>query len=303
MRAKTSPAHFRYTGLLPIEPRDDLFWPIDLRPESVPFPDWEPSARKRPRATARFSILIAFCTGVATALLWQSYGDAAREMTANLRLQLGSLAALTAQNGHTRDEIARAAASTEQFSAMSIDLDVVGQDVDKSATTIAADREPTARSTDQIATRQEPATRRTDQTAATKATGVPASRTDGTSLRPMVRLNKKPTEAKPPQTSSERGKQLPAMSGQDASCFPSASAVLESYPGGLPSWTLRAPGHEGTLCWHAAARPKVSDQRPRVSDYRSAIMRSEEVVGTGDTEFFAPVAPFRRGGSWEGGLP
>jgi hypothetical protein len=35
MRAKTSPAHFRYTGLLPIEPRDDFFWPIALKPEPI----------------------------------------------------------------------------------------------------------------------------------------------------------------------------------------------------------------------------------------------------------------------------
>jgi hypothetical protein len=35
MRAKTSPAHFGYTGLLPIEPRDDFFWPIALKPEPI----------------------------------------------------------------------------------------------------------------------------------------------------------------------------------------------------------------------------------------------------------------------------
>jgi hypothetical protein len=66
MSAKTGSAHSRYAGLLPIEPSDDFFRPIDLKsepielklkpidlkPEDVPFPNWEPSARKRPRSLA-----------------------------------------------------------------------------------------------------------------------------------------------------------------------------------------------------------------------------------------------------------
>jgi hypothetical protein len=145
-----------------------------------------------------------------------------------------------------------------------------------------------------------------DQARSAKANSITVESRDGAaSLQPTLTLNIKPTEAKPPQTSSERGKQSPAASGRDASCFPSASAVLQNHPGGWPTWTLRAPGHGGTLCWHAAARPSGSDHRPRVSHYRSETVRGEEeeTVGTTNTELFAPFAPYGRGGSWEGGLP
>jgi hypothetical protein len=255
MSAKTGSAHSRYPGLLPIEPSEDFFRPIDLKPEDVPFPNCEPSARKPLRA--RF--LIAFCTGAATTLLWHSYGDAAREMIANLDPQFGWLAprpALTAQSRHTPDVIGQAAPSAEQLNAMSIDLDMAEPNADKNATTIATDREPTTRSTDQIATSHEPTTRSTDQTAATKASGIPVqSRADEASLQPAERFDRKPTEAKPPRTLPEKRKPLSVASGHDPSCFPSASAVLQNHPGGWPTWTFRAPGHEGTICWYAAAPP------------------------------------------------
>jgi hypothetical protein len=78
------------------------------------------------------------------------------------------------------------------------------------------------------------------------------------SSQPTVRLDIKPTEsgveARPPQTLPERGRQLFAATGHDSSCFPSASAVRQNDPGAWPSWTLRAPGHEGTRCWYAATR-------------------------------------------------
>jgi hypothetical protein len=48
---------------------------------------------------------------------------------------------------------------------------------------------------------------------------------------------------------------------QVSTCFPSASAVRQEYPEAWPSWTLRAPGHEGTKCWHAATRATVHDHR------------------------------------------
>jgi hypothetical protein len=101
---------------------------IDLAPEDVPFP--EPSAHKR----ARGRFLIAFCAGVATTLLWQSYGDAARERIANLYPHLGWLAprpAPTAQNPHVADVIALSSGSAvppaEQPNAISFDFDVVGR--------------------------------------------------------------------------------------------------------------------------------------------------------------------------------
>jgi hypothetical protein len=85
--------------------------------------------------------------------------------------------------------------------------------------------------------------------------------------QPGEPLNIKSTEAKALKTSSEKGKQVSAANQYDASCLPSASAVLRNHPGARPSWTLRAPGHDGTQCWYAAERPRVSDHRPRASDH------------------------------------
>src|SRR5262249_28855819 len=106
MSAIMHTAHSRYAGLLPVEPSEGFFRAIDLRTEDLPFPKGAPSVRKRPRLLARFPI--AFCIGVAATLLWQSYGDAAREMIANSHPQLGWLAprpALTAQTPSPPDVI------------------------------------------------------------------------------------------------------------------------------------------------------------------------------------------------------
>ena len=257
--------------------RDTLFSCRRLAtPEGVPFPHWQPSARKRPRS--RF--LIAFCAGVAATLLWQSYGDAAREMIADLyQPQHGWLAprpALSAENRKPSDVIAPPVASAEQPNAMSFDLDVVGQNVEKIATPIAAGQEPRTRSTDQMATGQDQMIRNTDQAAISvdqtpvaEVSGVTVeSRGDAASLQPSARVNTKPTEARPPQTLSERGKQLSAASRHGASCFASASAVQQNDPGAWPTWTLRAPGHEGTVC-----RRATKGKRPS---------KGEDVKGEGD---------------------
>jgi len=76
-------------------------------------------------------------------------------------------------------------------------------------------------------------------------------------------LDTKPTErgieAKPPPTVPEKGS---LAAGRDAStCLSSASAVRESNPGAWPSWTFRAPGHEGTRCWYAATRGTAHEHR------------------------------------------
>jgi hypothetical protein len=72
--------------------------------------------------------------------------------------------------------------------------------------------------------------------------------------QPTASLDTKPTEngiARP-----QEGRSL----SQDAStCLPSASAVRETYPGERPSWTLRAPGHEGRRCWYPAQRTLARD--------------------------------------------
>jgi hypothetical protein len=123
-------------------------------------------------------------------------------------------------------------------------------------------------------------------------------------LQPTVRLNGKPTEAKRPQALSEKGKPVSAASGHDASCFPSASAVLQNHPGGWPTWTLRAPGHEGTMCWYAAARPRTTERRSSASDHRMEMMpRDNETAEPTEKGLLAPPAPYGRGGSWENGLP
>ncbi len=86
---------------------------------------------------------------------------------------------------------------------------------------------------------------------------------EAASLQQTAPLDTKPTEsgieAKPPPTLREEGS---FAAGWDAStCFPSASAVRENRPGAWPSWTLRAPGHEGTRCWYAATRATTHDHR------------------------------------------
>src|SRR5712672_1829953 len=235
--------------------------------------------RRRSRTLAR--VLITFCAGVATTLAWQSYGDAAREIIANSYPQLGWLAPRPlpiAENVPGMIDLAAPAA--QHLNAMSLDTmrqsidriaagqEEITRSIDQNAKDIAAGQEEIARSIDQIAkgiaAGQEQTTRSTDQTA-TSAAQAPSgkaiditveSRADEASLHPTARLDIEPTEARPPQTLSERGKQTPAASERDASCGRSAAAVLQTHAGGWASWTLPAPGHEGTICWYASARPR-----------------------------------------------
>ncbi len=322
MRTTRGSAH--YAGLLPVELSDGS---PPIRPttfENDALANRHPPGRKRAsRVLSRF--LIAFSIGVAATSAWQSYGDEARQMIANSYEQLGWLAPRRALLVHEApDAIAAPAVSypdqldviLRDLHAMRQSLDgiVAGQElitrsIDGIATSVAARQAPTTRSTDQTAatvtTGQGQVTRNIDQTTASvdqapsaKASSIKVeSRDNAVSLQPTVSLNIKPREAKPPQTSSERGKQLPAAIGHDASCFPSASAVLQNHPGGLPSWTLRAPGHEGTLCWHAAARPKGSEHQSEVmpsEEIRSEEIRSEEMIGTTENRVSAPPAPNMR---------
>jgi hypothetical protein len=308
----------RYAGLLPVDPPDE---PTPIRPttlENDPRAPRQSSLRER---ASRVPSLLAFCVGVAGTCAWWSYGDATREMIANSYQQLGWLAprqAATVQKA--LDAIAPAGSANphpDQLDPMlgddlrairlSLDRIVAGQEliaraVEEIATSIAAGKEQMTRNTDQTATRQEPTTRSSDQTAtittgqgkmthntdqSTPSAGASSiaveSQADGAALQPALLVHVKPGQAGPPQMSSERDKQLPAVSGHDASCFPSASAVLQNHPGASPAWTLRAAGHEGSQCWHVAAQPSGSDHRPRVSDHRGEIARSQETVGTTET--------------------
>jgi hypothetical protein len=281
----------RYAGLLPVEPSDE---PSAIRPTTLEnewFPNRQPSLRKRgPPAFSR--LLIAFCAGVAATLAWWSYGGPARQMIASSYPQLGWLAprgAIPAPKTH--DMVAPTASADpfpdqQQLDEVLRDVHAIRQSIDR----IAASQDQITRSIDQIATAtgQEP-TRGTDETARTAqapaadATRVTVeSRTDRASSE---RFDIKPTETRPPQTVSERDKPLSAASRHDASCFPSASAALQNHPGGWPSWTLRAAGHEGTLCWYAAGRP-------RGSDHRSETTPRKEIVGTTENRPSAPPAPY-----------
>ena len=60
--------------------------------------------------------------------------------------------------------------------------------------------------------------------------------------------------------SSTAALMLCASFADASSCLPSAAAVREENPGAWPSWTLRAPGHEGTKCWYATTRAAAHDR-------------------------------------------
>jgi hypothetical protein len=76
-------------------------------------------------------------------------------------------------------------------------------------------------------------------------------------------LDAKPAEgdirARTAQMLPERRRQAFAASADD-SCLASASAVRQNHPGAWPSWTLRAPGHEGTKCWYATGRTTATTE-------------------------------------------
>jgi tetratricopeptide (TPR) repeat protein len=88
------------------------------------------------------------------------------------------------------------------------------------------------------------------------------------SLQPTAPLDTTPTEsgieARPSQTLAEKGVQPFAPSKDTPTCLPSAAAVQQDHPEAWPSWTLRAPGHEGIRCWYAATRATAHDHRSEV---------------------------------------
>jgi hypothetical protein len=99
---------------------------------------------------------------------------------------------------------------------------------------------------------------------------------DAAPTRPTAPLDVKSAEsgiAATPSTLPGSGSPSVATSGQDSTCFTSASAVRLDHPGGWPSWTLRAPGHEGVRCWYDATRTAARD-------HRSEMRRRETVQST-----------------------
>jgi hypothetical protein len=182
------------------------------------------------------------------------------------------------------------------------DLHAMSQSVER----IAAGQEQITRTVDQIATRiaagQQQTTRTTDQTSTSVGQASyadPSSiavegRADRASSQPMVRLDiKRPRRDRRRHCLKESCSLWRA--GMILSCLPSASAVLQNHPGGWPSWTLKAAGHEGTVCWYAAARSRASDRRPQASGHRREMMPSEkEVVGITENGLSAPPASYTR---------
>jgi hypothetical protein len=54
---------------------------------------------------------------------------------------------------------------------------------------------------------------------------------------------------------------LPSSNANAFACLPSAEAVKQQDSAAWPSWTLRAPGFEGTKCWYASTRGAAHDHR------------------------------------------
>jgi len=109
-------------------------------------------------------------------------------------------------------------------------------------------------------------------------------------LQPTVPLDIRPIEngieARPPQTLPQKEGQSFTPSQDASTCFPSALAVRQNYPGGWPSWTLKAPGHEGARCWYPATRTTAHD-------HRSEMRKKETAAGVkkdDDTSVAAIVA-------------
>jgi hypothetical protein len=281
-----------YEGLLPFEPSDE---PPPVRRsilENDPLPNRQPSLRKRAsRALSRF--LAMFCVGIGTTLAFQSYGDVAREMIANSYPQLGWLAPRSLpsdQNAPSMVGLAtRAAPSFDQHELTALSLDAMRQSVDR----IAAGQELIVRSIDQMTAGQGQMTHSVDRATTSIAQAGSANASDirvessaiEASMQPTLGSDIKSAEARLPQTLSETEKQPSAASGYDPSCFASASAVVQHHQGAWPSWTLKAPGHEGTMCWYASARP-------RHRDHRSEIMPRREIVGMTEKGPLAPAVRF-----------
>jgi hypothetical protein len=127
------------TSLWGTEPLIDDETP--LRAANDEFPSKRPSLGKQgSRSLPRF--LITFCIGVAATLVWQSYGDAAREMIAKSSPQFSWLAPQPAAV-QTPNMVASGAPSPDQqqFKAMSFSIAAMRQSVDQLAAQLTAGQE------------------------------------------------------------------------------------------------------------------------------------------------------------------
>jgi hypothetical protein len=121
--------------------------PVDLKNDRPPNRPPSHHGKRALRALVRF--LIAFCIGVAFTLVWQSFGDAAREMIAISYPQLGWLA----PRAEPVDAAKMIAPATPNFDQqrLSLDLDAVRQNIDR----IAITQEQISRRVDVLAAHQE----------------------------------------------------------------------------------------------------------------------------------------------------
>ncbi len=111
--------------------------PIDppLHPTELDLIQSMRSSRVKRALLALAGFLIAFCIGIAATLAWQSHGDTARAMIANLSPQLAWLAPRAAPVADAAPA-ASAGASPDQLAAISRGLAAVRQSVDKLAADI-----------------------------------------------------------------------------------------------------------------------------------------------------------------------
>ena len=66
--------------------------------------------------------------------------------------------------------------------------------------------------------------------------------------------------------------------GHAFECFASAEAVRQANSTAWPSWTLRAPGHEGSKCWYASTRA-AAHEHPNRPVFRNPVTPTTEGVG------------------------
>jgi hypothetical protein len=69
-------------------------------------------------------------------------------------------------------------------------------------------------------------------------------------------------------------------------CLPSAAAVRQQHPRAWPSWTLRAPGHEGGRCWYDATPSTAHGHQNEAAlehpnETREAIASPQKISETG----------------------
>src|SRR5215470_8910585 len=66
------------------------------------------------------------------------------------------------------------------------------------------------------------------------------------------------------------------------SCFPSAAAVKNAYPGTWPHWTYRAHNREGAKCWYPGTQAATPKSQSRVVHHQNSIARPRPIAASMD---------------------